>query len=148
MGEKLFELCEHQLLSILEDADISTTRIVDDATAAAANSAELCEKLMQFAESNSQDKVVCQNLGAKLDAVLNGMQYFDEFSQRIQHIKEIIKLIKWASDREADFKDPKRSEELLDDISSILSIRSEFEVFEKIFPERQKIDAGEMVELF
>lgn len=143
MSDKLFDLCEQQLLSIIDDADASIAKIVNSTTAAVDESASLAEKIGVVA-----DEDVCSELQNKVGMILTNMQCFDEITQRIQHIKEIVRLIKLESDREGFLSDPKCSEELFKDISNIFSIRSEFEVLEQIFPESGKTNVSEMVELF
>lgn len=143
MSDKLFELCERQLLSIIDDAEVSIAKIVNSTTAAVNESASLAEKVSSVA-----DKEMCSGLQDKVGVILTNMQCFDEITQRIQHIKEIVRLIKLESDREGFLSDPKCSEELFKDINSIFSIRSEFEVLEQIFPETRKTNVSEMVELF
>lgn len=148
MSDKLFDLCEQQLLSIIDDAEVSITKIINSTSAAVDESADLHQLLDKTTELSDEDKAKCSGLQQKVGAILVNMQCFDELSQRIQHIKEIVRLIKIESDREGFLSDPKDSEELFKDISNIFSIRSEFEVLEQIFPETTKTDAGEMVELF
>ncbi|GAB5499122.1 MAG: hypothetical protein PsegKO_14330 [Pseudohongiellaceae bacterium] len=148
MSEKLFDLCEQQLLAIIEDADVSITRIVDCTTVAVNESAELHGRIEQCADLEQEARILCADVQEKVNEILVRMQCFDELSQRIQHIKEIVRLIKLESEREGFLSDPKSSDELFKDISGIFSIRSEFEVLEKIFPESRKIDASDMIELF
>ena len=148
MSDKLFELCEQQLLSIIDDADSSIEKIVNSTTAAVNESALLYEKIGDAVDLTAADKEMCSGLQDKVSTILTNMQCFDEITQRIQHIKEIVRLIKLESDREGFLSDPKCSEELFKDISNIFSIRSEFEVLEQIFPETGKSNVSEMVELF
>jgi len=148
MSDKLFELCEQQLLSIINDADVSIAKIVNSTTAAVNESALLQERIDGLTDLSATDKEMCSGLQDKVGVILTNMQCFDEITQRIQHIKEIVRLIKLESDREGFLSDPKCSEELFTDISSIFSIRSEFEVLEQIFPETRKTNVSEMVELF
>ncbi len=148
MSDKLFELCEQQLLSIIDDAESSIAKIVNSTTAAVQESAVLHDKLGGSDELSIEERELCEGLQYKVGAILTSMQCFDELTQRIQHIKEIVRLIKLESDREGFLSDPKCSEELFKDISNIFSIRSEFEVLEQIFPETRKVETGEMVELF
>jgi len=148
MSEKLFQLCEQQLLAIIDDADVSISRIVDCTTTAVNESAQLYDKIDSCKELGAAERELCADMQEKVSEILVKMQCFDELSQRIQHIREIVRLIKLESDREGFLSDPKCSEELFKDISAIFSIRSEFEVLEKIFPESQTVDASEMVELF
>lgn len=148
MSDKLFQLCEQQLLAIISDAEVSIEKIVDSTSTAVTESAELYGRIEKCKELGAEEKDLCAGLEAKVSAILINMQCFDELSQRIQHIREIVRLIKLESDREGFLSDPKSSEELFKDISNIFSIRSEFEVLEKIFPESRKIDASDMIELF
>lgn len=148
MSDRLFQLCEQQLASIITDAEQSIERIVDSTTAAVNESSELYGKIEHCKGLGNEEKALCAGLESKVGTILINMQCFDELSQRIGHIREIVRLIKLESDREGFLSDPKSSEELFKDISNIFSIRSEFEVLEKIFPESRPVDAGEMVELF
>ncbi|MCI5107163.1 MAG: hypothetical protein MRY76_10655 [Pseudomonadales bacterium] len=148
MSDKLFQLCEQQLLAIITDSGASIEKIVDSTTAAVEDSAILSGKIEHCDQLGPEEKQLCAGLESKVAAILTNMQCFDELSQRIEHISEIVRLIKLESDREGFLSDPKSSEELFRDISSIFSIRSEFEVLEKIFPESGQSDPGEMVELF
>lgn len=148
MSDKLFELCEQQLLSIIDDADASIVKIVNSTTTAVNESALLHEKIGSAVDLSAAEREMCSGLQDKVGAILTNMQCFDEITQRIQHIKEIVRLIKLESDREGFLSDPKCSEELFKDISSIFSIRSEFEVLEQIFPETGRSNISEMVELF
>jgi hypothetical protein len=148
MSDKLFQLCEQQLISIITDSGASIEQIVDSTTAAVQDSATLSGKIEHCSELGPEEKELCAGLEEKVAAILTNMQCFDELSQRIEHISEIVRLIKLESDREGFLSDPKSSEELFRDISSIFSIRSEFEVLEKIFPETRQADTGDMVELF
>lgn len=148
MSDKLFELCEQQLLSIIDDAEVSITEIINSTTTAVAESSVMCERIERSDDMSAEDKAVLLGLQGRVSRILVNMQCFDELSQRIQHIREIVRLIKLESDREGFLSDPKSSEELFRDISKIFSIRSEFEVLQQIFPETRKIDVSEMVELF
>lgn len=147
-SEKLFQLCEQQLLSIIDDAEVSITRIVDCTTTAVNESNELYGKIERCTDLGKEERDLCADVQEKVNEILVRMQCFDELSQRIQHIREIVRLIKIESDREGFLSDPKSSEELFRDISGIFSIRSEFEVLEKIFPESRKVDVSETIELF
>lgn len=148
MSDKLFQLCEQQLLAIITDAEVSIEQIIDSTTTAVNDSAALSGKIENCGDLGPEEKALCAGLESKVAAILTNMQCFDELSQRIQHISEIVRLIKLESDREGFLSDPKSSEELFKDISNIFSIRSEFEVLEKIFPESRQVDTGDMVELF
>lgn len=148
MSDKLFQLCEQQLLAIISDAEVSIEKIVDSTATAVTESAELYGRIEKCNDLGVEEKELCAGLEAKVSAIMINMQCFDELSQRIQHIREIVRLIKLESDREGFLSDPKSSEDLFKDISNIFSIRSEFEVLEKIFPESRKIDASDMIELF
>ncbi len=148
MSDKLFQLCEQQLLAIITDSGASIEKIVDSTTAAVQDSAILSGKIEHCDQLGPEEKQLCAGLESKVAAILTNMQCFDELSQRIEHISEIVRLIKLESDREGFLSDPKDSEDLFRDISSIFSIRSEFEVLEKIFPESGQADTGDMVELF
>jgi dsDNA-specific endonuclease/ATPase MutS2 len=148
LSEKLFQLCEQQLLAIIADADVSINRIVDCTSTAVNESAELYSKIERGSGLDGEELALCADLHEKVSEILERMQCFDELSQRIQHIKEIVLLIKIESAREGFLSDPESSRELFKDISGIFSIRSEFEVLEKVFPETRKIDVSNMVELF
>ena len=117
-SEKLFQLCEQQLLSIIDDADVSITRIVDCTTIAVNESAELHGRIEQCTDLGNEEREMCADVQEKVNEILVRMQCFDELSQRIQHIREIVRLIKLESDREGFLSDPKSSEELFNDISS------------------------------
>ncbi len=148
MSDKLFDLCEQQLLSIIGDAEASIAKIVNSTTTAVNESAELHEKIADAAALSAENRELCEGLQHKVGAILTSMQCFDEITQRIQHIKEIVQLIKLESDRDGFLDKPRCSDELVNDISNIFSIRSEFEVLEQIFPESRKNEPSEMVELF
>ncbi|MEQ8408476.1 MAG: hypothetical protein RKH07_09390 [Gammaproteobacteria bacterium] len=148
MSDKLFDLCELQLLSIIKDAEVSIAKITSSTTDAVKNSAELRELIKSGNGDREKDVVVSAELEERVNEVLVNMQFFDEFSQRIQHIMEIVELIKQESNKEGFLSDPKNSDELFKNIYPIFSMRSEFEVLRKIFPDSGKVDKSELIELF
>lgn len=148
MSDKLFDLCELQLLSIIKDAEVSIEKITSSTTDAVKNSAELRGLIEACSEGRAEELVVSAELELCVNQILVNMQFFDELSQRIQHIMEIVELIKLESKREGFLSNPKDSDELFKNIYPIFSMRSEFEVLRKIFPDSNKVDASKLIELF
>lgn len=147
-SDKLFDLCEKQLLSIISEAATSMEKVTSSTANALSVSNELGKLINESAEIMPTETALCANLNDSFSDVVINMQFFDELSQRIEHIMKIVKLIKAESSREGFLSDPQDSEELFDNIKRIFSIRSEFEVMRGIFPEIDEVDVGKAVELF
>ena len=146
MSDKLFDLCEMQLNSIIYDAGCSIKNITESTSGAMKQSAEIVSVVE---ESKSQTISELSNgLENRINSIIVNMQFFDELSQRIEHIMETVSLIKIESNKEGFLSDPKDSEELFNDIKQIFSIRSEFEVMRNIFPEYGEVETSNPVELF
>jgi len=88
------------------------------------------------------------NLQSNVNSIFVNMQFFDELSQRIEHIMEIVNLIRVESSREGFLSDPRESEELFHNIRGIFSIKSEFEVMQNIFPEYNELEYSRAIEIF
>lgn len=148
MSDKLFDLCEMQLISIIYEAESSIAKITESTSQAVKGSAELIEMVGTSASSGDSKLVLCSNLESSVNDIVVNMQFFDELSQRIEHIMEIVNLIKAESNKEGFLTNPKDSEDLFNDIKQIFSIRSEFEVVRSIFPEFGEIKSSDSVEIF
>lgn len=148
MSDKLFNLCELQLLSIIEQAESSILKVTESTSAALKMSSELSEVVSGSDCNHSNEVELCAELEQRFNLILTNMQFFDEFSQRIEHIKEIVDLIKIESDREGFLSDEEDSEKLFNEIKNIFSIRTEFEVMRKIFPEHIGVGNNVAIELF
>jgi len=147
MSDRLFDLCEKQLISVLEEAGASIEKVTNNTSLAVRESTDLFE-LIEKAGISREEAALSSKLETRINEIIVNMQFFDELSQRIEHIMEIVELIKIESNREGFLSDPRDSEELFDNIKNIFSIRSEFEVMRDIFPEYQEIEKSKMVELF
>jgi hypothetical protein len=148
MSDRLFDLCEKQLLSILEEAGTSIFKVTESTSLAVRESSELFQMIEQAEHRRPKETDLCSSMEARINEVIINMQFFDELSQRIEHILEIVDLIKVESNREGFLSDPRDSEELFNNIKSIFSIRSEFEVMRDIFPEYSEVEESKMIELF
>lgn len=147
-SDKLFDLCEKQLLSIIAEAGTSMEKVTNSTATAAYVSDELRQLISDSEDTRPEENELCTKLNDSFSDVVVNMQFFDELSQRIEHIMEIVNLIKAESSREGFLSDPQDSEELFDNIKKIFSIKSEFEVMRTIFPEYDDVEIGEVVELF
>ncbi len=148
MSDKLFDLCREQLLSIIDEAGNSILKVTESTSLAVKESAELFEVIEESKQNRKNEAGLCSSLEASVNNILVNMQFFDELSQRIEHIMEIIDLIKVESNREGFLSDPQDSKDLFNNIRSIFSIRSEFEVMRSIFPEYDDVESSNMIELF
>ena len=148
MSDKLFDLCEKQLLSIIDEASASIDKVTNSTSLLLRDSDQLCSLLKDSASGRSEEMELSKNLGNNVNMIVVNMQFFDELSQRIEHIKQIVNLIKLESSREGFLSDPDDSEDLFNNIKMIFSIKSEFEVMHTIFPEYGEMETGSLVELF
>ncbi|MCH8134402.1 MAG: hypothetical protein IIB77_00315 [Proteobacteria bacterium] len=148
LSDKLFDLCEMQLLSIISDAEVSMSNVMGSTSAVVQASAKLSEIIddLQLKSKNGAD--LCSSLEESVNGIMINIQFFDELSQRIEHIMKIIDLIRLESNREGFLSDPEASEKLFRRIKAIFSIRSEFEVMRNIFPEYDEIKSIKAVEIF
>lgn len=148
MSDKLFDLCEMQLVSIIYEAETSIARVTESTNKAVEESAELIELVESASSNNPAEPDLCSKLETSVNDIVVNMQFFDELSQRIEHIMEIVTLIKIESNKEGFLSNPQDSEELFNDIKDIFSIRSEFEVMRSIFPEYGEVETSNAVEIF
>ncbi len=148
MSDKLFDLCKKQLLSVINEAGNSILKITESTSLAVKDSAELFQLIEESKLNRNNEADLCLSLEASVNDILISMQFFDELSQRIEHIMEIVDLIKVESSREGFLSDPQVSKDLFNNIKSIFSIRSEFEVMRSIFPEYDEVESSKMIELF
>lgn len=148
MSDKLFDLCEMQLVSIIYEAETSIARVTESTNKAVEESAELIELVEGASSNNPAEPDLCSKLETSVNDIVVNMQFFDELSQRIEHIMEIVNLIKIESNKEGFLSNPQDSEELFNDIKDIFSIRSEFEVMQSIFPEYGEVETSNAVEIF
>ena len=148
MSDKLFDLCERQLLSIIDDASASMLKVTGGTSLIVKESALLLALIRDSEIKRVSESELCSSLENSVNDIVINMQLFDELAQRIAHIMEIVHLIKMESEKEGFLSDPTSSQELFDDIRSIFSIRSEFEVMRTIFPEYEKSETTKMIELF
>lgn len=147
-SDKLFELCERQLLSVIDEAGGSISKITDCTSRIVSDSSNLFESISDFEGCESATSELRGSLEQNVNNIIVNMQFFDELSQRIEHLVKIVGLIKIESRREGFLSDPEISEELLNDVKSIFSIRSEFEVMHQIIPELSETEQENMIELF
>lgn len=148
LSDKLFDLCEMQLLSIISDAEVSMSNVMGSTSAVVQASAKLSEIIdgLKLKSKNGTD--LCSSLEESINGIMINMQFFDELSQRIEHIMKIVDLIRLESNREGFLSDPEDSEKLFRRIKAIFSIRSEFEVMQNIFPDYDEIKSIKAVEIF
>ncbi len=148
MSDKLFGLCEMQLLSIIKDAEISILKMTNSTKQAVIESAELSVAIEASNTDRKAEINLSSNLQSNVNSIFVNMQFFDELSQRIEHIMEIVNLIRVESSREGFLSDPRESEELFHNIRGIFSIKSEFEVMQNIFPEYNELEYSRAIEIF
>ena len=148
MSDKLFGLCEMQLLSIIKDAEISILKMTNSTKQAVIESAELSVAIEASNTDRTTEINLSSNLQSNVNSIFVNMQFFDELSQRIEHIMEIVNLIRVESSREGFLSDPRESEELFHNIRGIFSIKSEFEVMQNIFPEYNELEYSRAIEIF
>lgn len=148
MSDKLFDLCEKQLLSIIDDASTSMLKVTGGTSQVVRESAILFKLILASDTKRQNDIELCLSLEKSINDMVINMQFFDELCQRIEHIMKIVILIKIESNKEGFLSNPEDSQDLFDDIRSIFSIRSEFEVMQNIFPEYGELEKTQMVELF
>ena len=148
MGDKLFGICEMQLLSIIKDAEISILKMTNSTKQAVVECAELSAAIEASNSDRKAEIDLSSNLQSNVSSIFVNMQFFDELSQRIEHIMEIVNLIREESGREGFLSDPRESKELFNNIRGIFSIRSEFEVMRSIFPEYNEIEYSQAIEIF
>jgi len=148
MSDKLFGICEMQLLSIIKDAEISILKMTNSTKQAVIESAELSVAIEASNTDRTTEINLSSNLQSNVNSIFVNMQFFDELSQRIEHIMEIVNLIRVESSREGFLSDPRESEELFHNIRGIFSIKSEFEVMQNIFPEYNELEYSRAIEIF
>lgn len=148
MSDKLFDICEKQLLSIIDEAGTSMLKVTEGTSLVVKESAELFKLIGKSQPKRHNEADLCLSLELSIHNMVVNMQFFDELSQRIEHIREIVDLIKLESNREGFLSNPKDSEDLFNKIINIFSIRSEFEVMRMIFSEHEEVEKIKMVELF
>ena len=100
MSDKLFDLCKKQLHSVIDEAGNSILKLTQSSTLAVKDSAELIEVIAQSKLNRKNETDLCSSLEDNVNEILVSMQFFDELSQRIEHIMEIVDLIKVESSRE------------------------------------------------
>lgn len=139
MNQELFQLCYLQLESIIDE----TEKAINSAT----HSAGSClQKIEGLEESDAVDEIALVNMRKDMSNIMTKLQFHDEFSQRITHLLDILKLVEDVINAEKVNLTEKR--EIIEKISSIFSIKSEFEQLQKIFPHLGKVDQSESIELF
>jgi len=148
MSDKLFDLCEMQLISIIYEAESSISKVTENTSLAVKESAELMQKVEESGTKRQSEADLCSRLESRVNDIVVNMQFFDELSQRIEHIMEIVSLIKIESNKEGFLSNREDSDELFNNIKNIFSIRSEFEVMRSIFPEYGEVETSKSIELF
>ena len=140
MYQELFQICQLQLRSIIEESNSA----VSGATASASNCLASLERLDSDGAANAEVPELRKNL----DAIITRLQFEDELTQRLVHIIEMLAI---AEERIARDKGPTTEKEtavLIEKLQGILSIRSEFEQLEKVFPTLAPTGSVESIELF
>lgn len=148
LRDKLFDLCEMQLLSVISDAEVSMSNVMGSTSAVVRESVKLFDIIDSLNLKSKNGADLCSSLEESINGIMINMQFFDELSQRIEHIMKIVDLIRFESKREGFLSDPEASEKLFGRIKAIFSIRCEFEVMRKLFPEYDEIKSVKAVEIF
>lgn len=136
MCKELFELCDLQLKSTLEDIKESINSTVSSANQALT----LCDLLEEKPEHAAELKNELLNIVTQL-------QFHDELDQRISHLREVFRFMQTELAENIP-RDYSKNGEILEDIVNIFSIKAEFEQLEKIFPEYKSRSISDSVELF
>lgn len=138
MQDKLLALCELQLTSILEEIDCA----VMSASHSATQGLKFYEKIEEITANAESQKA----LKLELANILMRLQFHDELSQRINHLLELLRIMK--DDNGENRLGNMSATQLLEQVSGIFSIRAEFGQLHKIFPQYSVQDAGDAIEFF
>jgi len=140
MNRKLALLCEQQINSILNEADVAFDSIVN----AAIRSKKLCDELQQHSDSKAamQDHAIA----SEMNKLLMSMQFHDEFNQRLHHVMALCRLIAESAEEERQCE--MKETNLLARITGIFSVGSEFAVLEQVFPQYRNDHNDSAIELF
>lgn len=125
MCEKLFDLCQLQLGSIVDDLEHS----VGGVNAAAS-------RMLQDVGGQGS---------AELRTIIMGLQFHDELNQRLQHLQSLLHLLA-EQDAVAETRDD--GGKLLARVAGIFSSKAEFRQLDKVFPGSQMAAPADAIELF
>ncbi|MES2604905.1 MAG: hypothetical protein V4603_08205 [Pseudomonadota bacterium] len=134
MHKKLAMLCEQQLNAILVESDVTFNKII--------NSATTSMRLSNQAQAGSKNG----ELTTEMQKLLVCLQFHDEFSQRLNHVIELCRLL--AEQKELGDEAAEVDPQLLERVAEIFSVSAEFSVLQKIFPEYQHESTDAAIELF
>ena len=134
MHKKLAMLCEQQLSAILVEAEVAFNKIVSAAT----NSMRMSNQAQPGSSKG--------DINAEMQKMLVSLQFHDEFSQRLNHVIALCRLL-----GECRTEENSRGEvdpDLLSKVADIFSVSAEFSVLQQIFPEYQHESTDAAIELF
>lgn len=137
MHKKLAMLCEQQLNAILVESDVAFNKIISAATTSM--------RLSNQAQAGSKDG---GDINGEMQKMLVCLQFHDEFSQRLNHVIELCRLLAEQKSANGDNDGEEVDPLLLDRVADIFSVSSEFSVLQKIFPEYQHESTDAAIELF
>jgi len=120
-SERVLQLCEMQLGAVNSDADA----FVIDVTTKALSLAGFVHELKESLQESDSSKVseILSNLDEVNNQFVISLQFFDEYSQRINHVIDALKLV--DDDLEGDALNAA--------VSNIFATRSEQKVLEAVF---------------
>lgn len=147
MHKKLAMLCEKQLNAILVEADAAFKDIINSATA----SIRICneqntDSSYAGANAGSTDDNTGKLVSDELQKMLIHMQFHDEFSQRLNHVIQLCRLISAHDEEPGESAMPQ--DRLLERVIEIFSVSAEFTVLQTIFPEYRHEMSDVAIELF
>lgn len=147
MQKKLAELCERQLQSLLNETHSAFDKIVDSATV----SFNLSNQLKNSASATGTGPINGQggveHISHEMQKLLICLQFHDEFSQRVQHVIELCKLLT-ESVASAGLDTEATDPVMLERVAGLFSTSAEFDALEQVFPEYRHQNAGVAIELF
>lgn len=139
MREKLALLCEQQLNAILAESDVAFGNIIGAATATL--------QISDAMQAPDDGMLPCADpamaIAGEMRKLMMYLQFHDEFSQRLQHVIELCRLL-----RETPEKSEVADQALLGRVADIFSVSSEFTVLKSIFPQILLEASDQSIELF
>lgn len=135
---KLLTLCDKQLAAMLSDAEILMRSITDSSLKATKHVSKIDSA--DFSSGEDTDNNSEDSMKEQMAKVVESLQFFDVFSQRIDHVRTLINMV--ISDLRAvsDLDNEINDEEVAERVRHIFSIQAELDVFEELFPGAKKTE--------
>lgn len=133
--------CERQLAGAVADAEARMSEIT-------ANFSRIRALSTAIGGGGAPGEALAE-LGQRIDAVVMGMQFFDEHSQRVQHVNRMLDLLIGSPELRARPEVPADWRPFMEQLRALLSTESEWRIFSQVFPgEDAGHHPGDDVELF